>query len=181
MARVVVVVVCVCVSGDDSGAVHRWEVSGRALAACSASRMRAVSSRVRKWWPERPSVHTSTRPWKDSPSERRQRSKVPAATNSTPYIFGGDWNEDEQNPECTITGTYHPITTIREVGHLVEFKPTDLNGEYRTWSTATTTPSIRFDYLIAATALRRGLVMVTSNTGEFSRISGLRVEDWRTG
>lgn len=35
-----------------------------------------------------------------------------------------------------------------------------------------------FDLLIGATALRHGLVLVTSNTREFERIDGLVVEDW---
>ena len=77
--------------------------------------------------------------------------KTFAATNSSPYIFAGDWNEDEQNPECTLSATYHPITTIITNGGFAEFKPTMLNGEYRTWSTAPTTPSIRFDYVLSAT------------------------------
>jgi len=38
-----------------------------------------------------------------------------------------------------------------------------------------------YDVLIAGTALARGLILVTSNTGEFSRIGGLLLEDWRTG
>jgi predicted nucleic acid-binding protein len=33
--------------------------------------------------------------------------------------------------------------------------------------------------MIAGTALRRGLVMVTSNGNEFARVSGLNLEDWR--
>jgi tRNA(fMet)-specific endonuclease VapC len=36
-----------------------------------------------------------------------------------------------------------------------------------------------YDVLIAGTALARGLVVVTSNAGEFKRVSGLQVEDWR--
>jgi tRNA(fMet)-specific endonuclease VapC len=36
-----------------------------------------------------------------------------------------------------------------------------------------------YDLLIAATALANGLVMVTHNTREFSRIEGLVVEDWQ--
>ena len=36
-----------------------------------------------------------------------------------------------------------------------------------------------YDVLIAGTGLARGLVVVTSNVGEFKRVSGLRVEDWR--
>ena len=34
------------------------------------------------------------------------------------------------------------------------------------------------DLLIAATAVSRGVVLVTSNTKEFSRVKGLRLEDW---
>jgi len=76
------------------------------------------------------------------------------SSSSLPYIFGGDWNEDEvtgDSHECTITSYYDPITTIKEVGHLVEFMPTTLSGNWRTWSTAGTSPSIRFDYIFAAT------------------------------
>lgn len=36
-----------------------------------------------------------------------------------------------------------------------------------------------YDVLIAGTALARGLVVVTSNVGEFKRVGGLQLEDWR--
>lgn len=36
-----------------------------------------------------------------------------------------------------------------------------------------------YDLLLAATALRRGLTLVTHNVREFARISGLGVQDWR--
>ena len=36
-----------------------------------------------------------------------------------------------------------------------------------------------YDLMIAGTALRHGLVMVTSNRKEFERIDGLSLEDWR--
>ncbi len=36
-----------------------------------------------------------------------------------------------------------------------------------------------YDVLIAGTALARGLTVITSNVGEFGRIAGLRVENWR--
>jgi len=77
--------------------------------------------------------------------------KTFATTNSLPYIFGGDWNEDEGDPMCTLSATYHPITTIRTNAELAEFKPTMLNGQYRTYST-TDTYSNRLDYLLAASA-----------------------------
>ncbi len=36
-----------------------------------------------------------------------------------------------------------------------------------------------YDALIAGVALSRGLIVVTSNVGEFGRITGLRTENWR--
>jgi tRNA(fMet)-specific endonuclease VapC len=38
-----------------------------------------------------------------------------------------------------------------------------------------------YDALIAGCALSRGLVLVTSNESEFQRVSGLAVENWRSG
>ncbi len=48
----------------------------------------------------------------------------------------------------------------------------NLNGEG--------TPIGAYDLLLAACALRRGLVIVTHNTREFVRVGGLGVEDWRS-
>jgi tRNA(fMet)-specific endonuclease VapC len=36
-----------------------------------------------------------------------------------------------------------------------------------------------YNVLIAGTAVARGLVVVTSNVGEFRRVGGLQLEDWR--
>lgn len=41
------------------------------------------------------------------------------------------------------------------------------------------TPIGPYDVMIGGTALRYGLILVTSNSDEFQRISGLIVEDWR--
>lgn len=38
-----------------------------------------------------------------------------------------------------------------------------------------------YDILIAGTALAQGCALVTANEGEFGRIAGLRVENWREG
>lgn len=40
------------------------------------------------------------------------------------------------------------------------------------------TPIGAYDLLIAGQAVRRGLTVVTANTSEFSRVSGLSWEDW---
>lgn len=36
-----------------------------------------------------------------------------------------------------------------------------------------------YDLMIAAIAIANGLTLVTRNVGEFSRVAGLRIEDWR--
>lgn len=36
------------------------------------------------------------------------------------------------------------------------------------------------DMLIAAIAITNDLILVTHNTGEFSRVTGLKLEDWET-
>ena len=36
-----------------------------------------------------------------------------------------------------------------------------------------------YDVLIAGCGLARGLIVVTANSGEFQRVSGLVVENWR--
>ncbi|HLG89690.1 MAG TPA: type II toxin-antitoxin system VapC family toxin [Alphaproteobacteria bacterium] len=41
------------------------------------------------------------------------------------------------------------------------------------------TPIGPYDILIAGQALARGLTLVTHNTQEFRRVSGLRIEDWQ--
>jgi tRNA(fMet)-specific endonuclease VapC len=38
-----------------------------------------------------------------------------------------------------------------------------------------------YDVLLAGQAVSHDLTLVTSNTGEFSRIAALRLENWRTG
>lgn len=42
------------------------------------------------------------------------------------------------------------------------------------------TPIGAYDVLIAGQALRRGLTLVTANTSEFARVTGLSWEDWTT-
>lgn len=43
------------------------------------------------------------------------------------------------------------------------------------------TPIGAYDVMIAGQALRRGLTVVTTNSSEFGRVSGLSLEDWTTG
>jgi tRNA(fMet)-specific endonuclease VapC len=51
-------------------------------------------------------------------------------------------------------------------------------GRLRARLAAAGTPIGPYDLQIAAQALRRGVPLVTGNVGEFSRVDGLRLEDW---
>jgi predicted nucleic acid-binding protein/virulence-associated protein VagC len=51
-------------------------------------------------------------------------------------------------------------------------------GEVRAFLARRGTPIGPYDVLIAGQAKARGMVLVTHNTGEFSRVPGLRIEDW---
>jgi tRNA(fMet)-specific endonuclease VapC len=51
-------------------------------------------------------------------------------------------------------------------------------GEIRANLRSMGTPIGPFDTLIAGQALARDLTLITHNTREFSRVAGLRIEDW---
>ena len=51
-------------------------------------------------------------------------------------------------------------------------------GEIRAELKRRGTPIGPYDNLIAGQAKARNLTLVTNNTGEFSRIAGLQIEDW---
>jgi tRNA(fMet)-specific endonuclease VapC len=53
-------------------------------------------------------------------------------------------------------------------------------GDLRAALAAKGTPIGPYDVLIAGQALARDLTVVTHNTREFQRVSGLRVEDWQS-
>ena len=52
------------------------------------------------------------------------------------------------------------------------------SGQIRASLAAAGTPIGGYDVLIAGQARSRGLVVVTNNTCEFERVSGLLIEDW---
>ncbi len=63
---------------------------------------------------------------------------------------------------------------------IVEFDQDDSRqaGAIRAMLAAAGTPIGPYDVLIAGQAQARDLILVTRNTGEFSRVPGLRIEDW---
>jgi tRNA(fMet)-specific endonuclease VapC len=56
-----------------------------------------------------------------------------------------------------------------------------LYGEVRAKLSKAGRPIGPYDLQIAAIALSRNLIIVTHNTKEFSRIAGLKLEDWEEG
>jgi tRNA(fMet)-specific endonuclease VapC len=52
-------------------------------------------------------------------------------------------------------------------------------GQIRAALARAGTPIGPYDVMIAGTALARGLIVVTANTREFSRVPGLQIENWR--
>lgn len=63
---------------------------------------------------------------------------------------------------------------------VVEFDVDDarMSGEIRASLSAAGATIGPYDVLIAGQALSRGLILITHNTREFSRVAGLRIEDW---
>ena len=51
-------------------------------------------------------------------------------------------------------------------------------GEVRAELERAGSPIGAYDALIAGQSVRRGITLVTANTGEFSRVEGLMWEDW---
>lgn len=56
----------------------------------------------------------------------------------------------------------------------------EIGGQIRAQLADVGTPIGSNDLLIAAIALAHNLILVTHNTREFSRVAGLRIEDWET-
>jgi tRNA(fMet)-specific endonuclease VapC len=59
-----------------------------------------------------------------------------------------------------------------------ELEDAEEAGDIRAELERAGTPIGPYDVLIAAQARRRGALLVTANTGEFTRVAGLRTEDW---
>ncbi|MEI9989333.1 MAG: type II toxin-antitoxin system VapC family toxin [Rhizomicrobium sp.] len=69
---------------------------------------------------------------------------------------------------------------LAERVHVIPFGDAEANaaGEIRATLKAAGTPIGPYDLLIAAHAVRLGATLVTANVREFSRVPGLKWEDW---
>lgn len=89
-------------------------------------------------------------------------------------------------------GAYHsakPSQNLRAITRFVEpfiSLPFDDNcvdgyGRIRSDLARLGTPMGPYDMMIAATAVSHNLTLVTHNTNEFARVTGLLLEDWEVG
>jgi tRNA(fMet)-specific endonuclease VapC len=65
--------------------------------------------------------------------------------------------------------------------HLLPYSPEDAKASaaVRASLAQTGQPIGPYDVILAGTALARGLILVSSNTREFSKVAGLLLEDWK--
>lgn len=93
----------------------------------------------------------------------------------------------QRNPQLSQLVISRTRTLIREI-NIVPYEKRDAleNVSIRldletTQVQRQTKPIGKLDAMIAATARARGLICVTHNTSEFSRVIGLEVQDWTIG
>ena len=73
------------------------------------------------------------------------------------------------------------ITSLLNSVSILEFSEDDAEqaAQVRSILKKQGQPIGAYDILIAATALRHGLTMVTANQKEFDRVAGLQIQNWR--
>lgn len=82
---------------------------------------------------------------------------------------------------CKSQRTARNLNVVEELHfEVVEFDQDDGRqaGAIRAALAMAGTPIGPYDVLIAGQAQARDLILITHNTGEFSRVNGLRIEDW---
>ncbi len=83
------------------------------------------------------------------------------------------------------TGSERNLRALRAFLAPLEIAPFDATaaevfGSLRAWLTSQGTPIGPYDTQIAAHAQALGVTLVSNNTREYSRVPGLRVENWAT-
>jgi tRNA(fMet)-specific endonuclease VapC len=86
---------------------------------------------------------------------------------------GADKSRDPVKNHATLDGFLAPLAIVD-----FDADAADWYGKVRSDLELRGCPIGPLDMLIAAHALRLGLPVVTNNVGEFSRVTGLNVEDW---
>lgn len=105
---------------------------------------------------------------------RHYRREIALCSIVKAELFYGAYNSQRVQPNLELLrGILNPLTSLPFDDQCAE-----IAGRIRADLRAKGTPIGGNDLLIAATALAHDAVLVTHNTGEFSRVEGLRMEDW---
>ena len=80
------------------------------------------------------------------------------------------WGESTRQKLCCVLANYTVIPFVQSDAVLF--------GRLRARLAAAGTPIGAYDLMIAAQGVSRDLTVVTHNTGEFSRVPGIVLEDW---
>lgn len=93
-------------------------------------------------------------------------------SSSTSLYYGAFKSQRVEKNVARVDALQFPV---------LEFDQEDARqaGEIRAQLASKGTPIGPYDVLIAGQAKARKLTLVTHNTTEFQRVSGLRVEDWK--
>jgi tRNA(fMet)-specific endonuclease VapC len=113
------------------------------------------------------------------PNVRVRLSAIPLAELTVPAIVVAELRygaAKSTNPAKALAAQNQLLNLIDTIPF--DQAAADVYGDIRASLEQQGRPIGANDLLIAATALSRGLTLVTHNTGEFSRVNGLLLEDW---
>jgi tRNA(fMet)-specific endonuclease VapC len=82
-------------------------------------------------------------------------------------------NSEKQEKNRRVLSNFLSGIQILPIYHSLDFYAKEKARLYKAG-----TPLDDFDLLIGATAVTHKLIMVTNNTDHFSRIKGIKIEDW---
>ncbi|WP_199331420.1 MULTISPECIES: PIN domain-containing protein [Nostocales] len=89
-------------------------------------------------------------------------------------LYYGAYRSSQTEKNLEILQRFHSQFNIIEL----DSQTAKIAGKIRADLAVIGTPIGPYDLQIAAGAIAKNLILVTHNTREFSRISGLKLEDW---
>lgn len=116
---------------------------------------------------------------KNRPTQVRERFKQLAdqlcisSVTWMELVYGAERSAKPQHNLAVVEGLAARLTVLD-----YDIEAANHTGQIRAELAQRGTPIGPYDQMIAGHARSRGLVVVTNNTREFARVSGLRHEDW---
>jgi len=89
-------------------------------------------------------------------------------------LYYGAYRSANPEPNIALLERFFSQSSILPL----DVRAARITGQLRAQLAALGTPIGPYDLQIAAIALANNLTLVTHNTREFSRVEGLRIEDW---